>query len=188
MNHIFHIYTQIARMSRIVLYTGIFISAIVISTNTLAADLPLEKTITSALTALFANSGAPGMVIAVVRGDILLIQGYGETQKGNHQQPDANSLLRVGSISKVLATDLMVKLAEEGKLKLSDPLQKYAPLRFKMPHSEDDAPITLLNLATHTSGLPRSVNATPPDQAPPFTWPDKSTRWDWLSQQTLVLP
>ena len=186
MNRIFLIYAQAMRMPITVLRMGIFILAIVTSTSAVAAASPLEQTIASASIALFANSGAPGMVITGVHGDTLLIQGYGETQKGNHQQPDANSLLRVGSISKVLATDLMVKLAEEGKLKLSDPLQKYAPLRFKMPYSEDGAPITLLNLATHTSGLSKSVNATAPVQTPPFTWPDKATRWDWLSQQTLI--
>ncbi|WP_447122733.1 D-alanyl-D-alanine-carboxypeptidase/endopeptidase AmpH [Glaciimonas sp. GG7] len=173
-------------MSKVKLHTGIFISAIAISTSVMAAALPLERTITSASTSIFENSGAPGMVIAVVRGDALIISGYGETKKGNHQKPNADSLLRVGSISKVLATDLIVKLVDEGKLKLSDPLQKYAPFRYKVLDSEGSPSITLLSLATHTSGLPRSVGVKAPNQTIPFTWPDKTVRWDWLSKQAFV--
>lgn len=135
---------------------------------------------------MFAKSGAPGMVIAIVRGDTLTMQGYGETQKGNGQQPNARSLLRVGSISKVLLTDTMSKLADEGKLHLSDPLQKYAPPGYKVPYPNGKPPITLLSLATHTSGLPRSVDGKAPEQASPFTWPDKTTRWNWLSRQAPI--
>lgn len=173
--------TILAGLHLVVMVTGLVMPA-----TTCATELPLEQTITSASTSMFAKSGAPGMVIAIVRGDTLIIQGYGETQKGNGQQPSPHSLLRLGSISKVLATDLMVKLADAGKLHLSDPLQKYAPLGNKVPHQNGAPPITLLSLATHTSGLPRSVDGKAPEQAPPFAWPDKATRWNWLSRQAPI--
>lgn len=51
--------------------------------------------------AMFIDSGAPGMVLVVVRGQDTVIEGYGETTKGNGHKPDGNSLLRLGSITKV---------------------------------------------------------------------------------------
>jgi D-alanyl-D-alanine-carboxypeptidase/D-alanyl-D-alanine-endopeptidase len=45
-------------------------------------------------------------------------------------------------------------------------------------------PITLLDLATHTSGLPRELGMAPAD-TPHFTYPDFDTRWRWLPDQHL---
>lgn len=57
--------------------------------------------------AVFIDSGAPGMVLVVVRGDDTLISGYGETEKGNGHEPDGKSLVRLGSITKVFAGELL---------------------------------------------------------------------------------
>jgi D-alanyl-D-alanine-carboxypeptidase/D-alanyl-D-alanine-endopeptidase len=45
-------------------------------------------------------------------------------------------------------------------------------------------PITLADLATHTSGLPRELGNAPREM-PHFTFPDYRTRWRWLSNQRL---
>ena len=45
-------------------------------------------------------------------------------------------------------------------------------------------PITLEELATHTSGLPRELGAAPRG-TPHFTFPDYRTRWHWLPNQRL---
>ena len=49
---------------------------------------------------MFMESGATGMVLAVVHGDQDIVVGYGETAKGNGREPDGTSLVRLGSISK----------------------------------------------------------------------------------------
>ena len=54
------------------------------------------------------------MVLVVVRGRDSLVQGYGETAKGNGKEPDGRSLLRIGSISKVFAAELLAGMAAEG--------------------------------------------------------------------------
>ena len=156
----------------------------------MAADTlpPLEQSIGIAASQMFLDSGAPGMIIAVVRKSDVVILGYGETQAGNGRKPDGASLVRVNSLSKTLAADLLVTLAEEGRLGLSDPLQKYAPPNRIVPVADKNRPITLLDLATHTSGVPRFVAGQPPKGAAAFTWPDKTTRWQWLVQEPLVTP
>ena len=72
---------------------------------------------------MFHDSGAPGMVLVVVRGDATLMRFYGETEKGNHHLPDGTSLLRLNSVTKVFTTEAVAALAAEGRLALTDPLQ-----------------------------------------------------------------
>ena len=60
---------------------------------------------------MFIDSGAPGMVLAVVRGDRSIVLGFGETERGNKHTPDGKSLLRLNSITKVFTTELLVSLA-----------------------------------------------------------------------------
>jgi serine-type D-Ala-D-Ala carboxypeptidase/endopeptidase len=38
---------------------------------------------------MFLDSGTPGMVLVVVRGDATLFRFYGETEKGNKPAPEA---------------------------------------------------------------------------------------------------
>lgn len=128
-----------------------------------------------------------GMVLVVVRKREVLIKGYGETSPGSGRAPDANSEIRLCSNSKILAGDLLSRMAAEGKLALSDPLQRYAPPHGKVPRGPGDSAITLLNLATHTSGLAREVAAYPA-KTPHFTFPGYATRWSWLEKQRLSTP
>jgi serine-type D-Ala-D-Ala carboxypeptidase/endopeptidase len=70
----------------------------------------------------------------------------------------------------------LASLAAEGKLALTDPLQRYA--HAKVP-AFNTHPITLLDLATHTAALPREMGEAPLD-APQRTWPTHDDRWKWL--------
>ena len=108
---------------------------------------------------MFANSGAPGMVLVIVHGGRSLVLGYGETEKGNKRTPDGNSLFRLNSITKVFATEVLVSLAAEGKLSLTDPLQRYAG-KTKVP-TFGTRSITLLDLATYSAALPREMGDAP---------------------------
>ena len=131
---------------------------------------------------LFARSVSTGMVLVLVRGNDVFFRGYGETAPGNHQPPTPDSLLRLCSLSKIFASDLLVKLALEHTVRMDDSLQRLAPANVLVPMRAK--PITLADLATHTSGLPREVEPTPRG-IPHFTFPDYATRWRWLPGQHL---
>ena len=100
-----------------------------------------------------------GMVMVVVRDGDVYVQTYGETAPGNGQRPDAHSLVRLCSLSKILATDLLMKLVAEHKVQFTDTLQRFAPPGTHVPTEMLHGPVlremTLGDLATHTSGLPR---------------------------------
>lgn len=131
---------------------------------------------------LFLQTGSTGMVLVVVRDGKTYFSGYGETSPGSQQVPTQDSFLRLCSLTKIFTTDLLTKLVENKTVQLDDPLQRYAPAGVVVPKRV--RPITLLDLATHTSGLPRELGNAPPD-TPHFTFPDYATRWHWLPNQRL---
>jgi serine-type D-Ala-D-Ala carboxypeptidase/endopeptidase len=158
--------------------------------STLSASLSAQQPISLADAALrgqiiFDQSAITSMVLVVVRNNDTLIKGYGETSPGSGRPPDSNSELRLCSISKVFAGDLLTRLAAAGTVSLTDPLQRYAPPHVKVPQGPDGTPITLEDLALHTSGLPREVLPSPA-HTPHFTFPSYAARWAWLPKQKLT--
>lgn len=131
---------------------------------------------------LFNRSGSTGMVLVVVRDNQVFFRGYGETAPHSHQTPTQDSLLRLCSLTKIFTTDVLSKLAADKSVRLDDPLQQFAPGGAVVPGRA--GPITLGDLATHTSGLPREIGYAP-DGTPHFAYPDYSTRWNWLKNQHL---
>jgi D-alanyl-D-alanine-carboxypeptidase/D-alanyl-D-alanine-endopeptidase len=68
--------------------------------------------------------------------------------------PDrAASIFEIGSITKVFTATLLVDMAREGLVALDDPVQRHLPEGVRMP--ERGRPITLEDLSSHRSGLPR---------------------------------
>ena len=157
-----------------------------------AAPAPAQQPLSLADAALqgqtlFQQSGFTSMVLVVVRDHETMIEDYGETFPGSARTPNSNSLIRLCSLSKVFATDLLLRLADDGKLSLSDPLERYAPPGKLVPVAADGTKITLRDLATHTAGLPREISAYP-RKAPHFTFPSYTERWAWLQKQQLITP
>jgi len=134
---------------------------------------------------LFEQSGATGMVLVVVRHREVMMKSYGETFPGSGERPDPNSLIRLCSLSKIFAGELLVELANEGKVSLNDPLQRFARPNVTVPKGAGGTQITLRDLATHTAGLPREVSAYPAN-TPHFTYPDEAFRWAWLPKRRLI--
>lgn len=133
--------------------------------------------------AMFASSGAPGMVLVVVRGPEQVVLGFGETAKGNHRTPNGQTLFRLNSITKVFAGQVLAAEEAAGKLSMIAPLQRYAQSG-TVPAGPSGRPITLLDLATHSAALPREIGEAPPNM-PPRTWPTQADRWKWLATYKL---
>ena len=146
-------------------------------------SLPQLQSADPIMADLFHRSRSTGMVVVVVRDHETWMQSYGQTSPGSHQKPDGDSLIRLCSLSKIMTTDLLVKLVADGRLSLSDPLQKFAPHNVTVPvrtvTGQSSRPVTLRDLATHTAGLPREI-AYPAGDSGHFTFPDYNFRWQWL--------
>ena len=105
---------------------------------------------------LFVASKIPALVIGVIHNGQTSIQGFGRRADGCGRWPDGDTLFRVGSITKAFTGQVLASLAADGVVGLADPLTKYVPEFFE-PLSEAGRPIRLIDLATHSAGLPREV-------------------------------
>ncbi len=154
-----------------------------------AAGPLLTEAIALAGPVMWLSSGAPGLVLGLVHDGDTIVAGYGSIRPKDDQSgqanppPDGRTLLRLGSISKVFAGELLAGLAAEGRVRLTDPLQRYLPADTSAPRFGTRA-ITLLDLATYSAALPREMGDAP-DGAAPFTWPTRAERFAWLAKAKL---
>ena len=128
------------------------------------------------LAADFAKDGIGGASVGVVSGDALVwTKSYGYADAEAKRMADADTAYRIGSVTKQFTALVLLKLAEEGKVRLTDPVEKHYPAIAKVAKFHPDAPsITLLQLATMTSGLAREPEKMPNHSVGPVSgWQQK---------------
>jgi CubicO group peptidase (beta-lactamase class C family) len=112
-----------------------------------ASDLPL----TLQVDALFADSihsNTPGAAVLIARdGKILLEKSYGLARIETAIPISSDTRFRIGSITKEFTAAAILKLAEQGKLNVNDPIAKYIP---DWPKGHE---VTLRLLLNHSSGI-----------------------------------
>ncbi len=91
---------------------------------------------------IYYGSGATGMALVVIDGNQRVFRSFGETRPGNNQHPQLDSVIRIASLSKLMTSEMLVKLLDRGVVKLNDPLSKYAPPGARVPDWQGK-PITL---------------------------------------------
>jgi D-alanyl-D-alanine-carboxypeptidase/D-alanyl-D-alanine-endopeptidase len=159
------------------------------------AQTPLRPLASAAQPAeqIFQQTHSTSLVFIAVRASAagpseVWFHSFGETAPGNHQLPTSTSELRLCSVTKVFAADLLVQLSAQKLVSPDDPLQRFAPPGAHVPttgfHGAHGV-ITLRDLATHTAGLPRELG-TAPRGTPHFTFPDYHQRWRYLEHQKLL--
>ena len=104
---------------------------------------------------LLASGEVFGMVVGVVTPDGATQSfGYGRTGRvGDTNAPGPDDLFQVGSVSKLFTETLLVQLKAEGKIRDDDTVRGILPANLVL--SAEAGRLTVHQLATHTSGLPR---------------------------------
>lgn len=108
-----------------------------------------------------------GIVVGVIDPHGRRIVVYGHPQQGDPHPLTGDSVFEIGSITKVFTSLLLTDMKERGKVRLDEPVAELLPAGTRVPQ-RDGRQITLADLATHTSGLPRMpdnfrpANATNP--------------------------
>jgi CubicO group peptidase (beta-lactamase class C family) len=96
----------------------------------------------------------PGISIAVIhRGGPTRYYAFGVTDRVHRYPVTPDTLFALGSLSKGVTAEVIIQLVDQGKLRWSDTLADLLPEGVHL--SADAQRITLLQLVTHTSGLPR---------------------------------
>ncbi|MCC1484583.1 serine hydrolase [Winogradskyella immobilis] len=108
-----------------------------------------------------------GIAVAHIDGDEVEYFNYGKTAK-NGSDVTNTTVFEIGSISKTFTTILLAEQLLNGSMSLDDPVSKYLPKDKKVP-SRNERQITLKDIATHSSALPRMPNNfNPADGNDPF--------------------
>lgn len=115
----------------------------------------LQKEVDALAQPLIDHGTTPGLVVGVLLPDgSTQCFGYGTTEHGlSGHKPDCDTLFAVGSVSKGFLSATTALLVQQGVFAWSDTLEQLLPAG--TPLSPSARKITLLQLATHTSGLPR---------------------------------
>lgn len=107
---------------------------------------------------LIAERNAPrpgkGLVIGVLgpEGERIVAGGTGAAAG-----VDRDTLFEIGSISKAFTALILADMANRGEVSLDDPADRYMPAGHSLPR-HGERPITLRDLSTHVSGLPRMAD------------------------------
>jgi D-alanyl-D-alanine-carboxypeptidase/D-alanyl-D-alanine-endopeptidase len=143
-----------------------------------ASQIMLDRSVDFTGQILFLAIKTPALVLGVVHGGQTSIQGFGRRADNPDEAPGADTLFRIGSITKAFTGQVLASLAADGVVSLADPLTKYTP-EFIAPLSEGGRPIRLIDLATHSAGLPREVPHAPGPPGDPFVniTPDAFAAW-----------
>jgi D-alanyl-D-alanine carboxypeptidase len=117
-----------------------------------------ERLFSAWVEAQIAYRGLPGVAVGVVSDqELIWSKGFGYADIKAKRPMTATTKFRMASNSKLFTAVAIMQLREEGKLGLDDPVVKYLPWFKAKPAGDDDGPITIEQLLSHSSGLQREA-------------------------------
>ncbi len=100
--------------------------------------------------AFLAAKNAPSVAVAVVRGgDTLVMRAWGKADLEQDVDADAQTVYRIGSVTKQFTSATVMQLFEKGAFRLDDSIATYLPTLPAAWHA-----VTIRQLLNHTSGIP----------------------------------
>jgi CubicO group peptidase (beta-lactamase class C family) len=98
----------------------------------------------------------PSVAWGVVRdGDLVHAGGAGTTRDGESSLPDERTVYRIASMTKSFTAATILRLRDEGRLRLDDEVATYVPALADWRHPASDTPaITIRHLLTMSAGMP----------------------------------
>src|SRR6476469_3328162 len=174
--------------------TGIFCRSLALSvalssvfvTESIAQLPASDSTINAILADRIARKRAMGIVVATLeQGSAPKIYTAGVS--GIAGLPlDGNTVFEIGSITKVFTNTILADMVSKGEVRLDDPVSKFLPTRVHVPE-RNGKKITLLDLATQSSGLPRlPSNLNPADATNPYADYSVTQLYEFLSSYVLT--
>src|ERR1051325_3544823 len=97
-----------------------------------------------------------GAVLGViVDGELVWVKAAGVREKTNNAPVTPETVFRIASMTKSFTAMSILKLRDDGKLSLDDPVSKYVPELANLSYPTSDSPVlTIRHLLTHSEGFP----------------------------------
>ena len=126
-------------------------------------DLEKTKTVLSGLIEkTLAEHGIPSMSIALVRGDSIVWKAaFGYANLRTRTPATTETLYSTGSSFKSVTATALMQLAEQGKLKLDDPINQYLGASQVQDRLQSEKPVTFTHILSHWSGLVSGAETEP---------------------------
>ena len=98
----------------------------------------------------------PGAVLGIiVDGELVWVKATGMRETKDRTAVTPDTVFRIASMTKSFTAMAILKLRDEGKLSLEDPVSRYIPAMAELPYPTKDSPvITIRHLLTHSEGFP----------------------------------
>lgn len=126
-----------------------------------------------------------GFIIGIIDAEGPRYYGFGRVGKNSDEVPNKDTVYEIGSIGKTFTATLLADMVVKGEVKLEDPAQTFLPESVTMPSHHYQA-VTLEDLATHRSGLPRMpTNFDPADPLNPFADYEVNDLYEFLNNHEL---
>jgi CubicO group peptidase (beta-lactamase class C family) len=156
-------------------------------TGAFGAGLPSDSDIHSILVQrIDVQRQSVGMVVGVLDAAGRRVVAYGAVDQNDPRPLNGDTVFQIGSATKVFTSLLLADMVERGEVALSDPVAKFVPAGVRIP-SRAGHQITLQDLATQTSGLPRlPSNMAPKDPGNPYADYSAERLYQFLSGYELT--
>ena len=130
----------------------------------------------------------PGISAAIIKDQEIIWSGaFGKANVEADVNTEINTICSICSISKLFTATAIMKLYDEGKLRLDDKVSDLLPWYNLDQKYSDSGPITVRGLLTHSSGLPREANF-PYWTGPDFPFPTQEEIKNELGNQETLYP
>lgn len=135
------------------------------ASSALVDPTQLKSSLDTWVPAAIESNGGSACSVAVVYQDAAgqsqrEFYSYGTLTKNSPARASSSTEYEIGSLTKLFTADILAQDVVDGKVALGDPIKSYLPSDTWTP-SFNSLPITLEQLATHTSGLPQAALGSP---------------------------
>jgi serine-type D-Ala-D-Ala carboxypeptidase/endopeptidase len=168
-------------LSQILLRTVAFAQAPV--NSPVPADAEIRKILADRIGP---ESSGIGIVAGVMDAKGRRVITYGSLAKNDQRPLNGDTIFEIGSMTKVFTSLVLMDMVQKGEVAVTDPVSKYLPASVKVPE-RSGRQITLQDLATQSSGLPRMPsNFHPKDPSNPYADYTAQRLYEFLSGYQLT--
>lgn len=155
---------NIKRTISAVLYIPLIVSLTLTICANAQSNIPSDEEIRNVLRDKIDNKHeSVGMVVGIITPDGSHIIPYGHISNNDSTTINGNTIFELGSVTKIFTAMLLADMVKDNEVSLNDPIEKFLPAGVKTPE-RNGKKITLIDLATQTSGLPFWPDGIPLDE------------------------
>lgn len=134
----------------------------------LERNVRIEQAVNEAASKFMSDPAHIGLSIGIIKDGKKYSYNFGTAEKDKNIRPSSSTIYEIASVTKSFTGILLAHAILEKRIALTDSIQKYIPSLANLAYR--GTPVTIFNLAGHTSGLPKFVPTPPPNLSPINYW------------------